>query len=311
MSEFSSIPQLNDKITQFIPEIADLGVTLLFRKEIPYGAQFFCEGASQEGKVTFYYSKKKGLNAVDNSKNELTGFVADCFLGKKRESLSNPDEKVLFRPRIGSDEAGKGDLFGPLTAAAFFIETEEMERDLLEIGIRDSKKLTDKKIHKMAEVIREKWPNHCEVLSPPVETYNNLYSSLGNLNKLLGWMHGRIIADLSLRFFKENKIEAVVDRFAHESHVTTSVAGLERVSIIAITHGEDAELAVAAASVLARDRYVSIMNEMNDMYDMKIYLGCGAKVKECAIKFQSKFGRAKLDTVIKTHFKTAKEVYNH
>ncbi len=301
MAEWSAIPELNQKVTELESLAGEKGILISLKKEIPYGTQITCEGAELSGTATFYFSKKKGFSAVNNSKNEVTGTVCNLFLGKS-------DEQIPFRPRIGSDEAGKGDFFGPLVTAAFYIETEEMEQEILALGIRDSKRLSDKKIGEMARKIRAKWPDHCEIISPSVEKYNNLYSSIGNLNKLLGWMHGRIIADLSKRFHTDKKIEAVVDKFAHESNVTKSVAGLERVKIIAITHGEEAELAVAAASVLARDRFVFLMKKMSEKYELTIPFGAGAHVKVVGKEFISKFGRPRLKEVVKTHFKTAKEI---
>lgn len=298
---WSPIPELEKKIASFVPAAAELGVLLSVKKEIPYGVQITCEGPEESGTITFYYSKKKGFSAVENTKSELIAQVSSLFTGKSRELPS-------FRPRIGSDEAGKGDFFGPLVTAAFYIETEEMEQEILALGIRDSKKLSDAKISQMARQIRAKWPDHCEIISPSVDKYNNLYDSIGNLNRLLGWMHGRILADLSKRHFSGTKIEAIVDKFADESHVTKSVAGLERLDISAITHGEDAELAIAAASVIARDRFVFLMKKMSETFGMDIPMGAGPQVKKAGREFISRYGRARLKEVAKIHFKTAKEL---
>jgi len=213
-----------------------------------------------------------------------------------------------FRPRIGSDESGKGDFFGPLVVAGFYIESEEMEKSLLELGIRDSKRLSAKKIKKMAAEIHLQWPSYFEILSPTVEQYNSLYCTIGNLNRHLGWMHGRVLANMADSHFVGEKIETIVDKFADISNVTKSVGGLERLSIAAITHGEDAELAIAAASILARDRYVTLMEEMNTQYEMEFPLGASAKVKAAGREFNTKFGKERLHEVAKIHFKTAQEI---
>ncbi len=220
----------------------------------------------------------------------------------------NEDITHQFFPRIGTDESGKGDFFGPLVVAGFYIDSEEVEQGLYDLGIRDSKRLSAKKIRLKAERIRTLWPENYEIVSPTVEQYNSLYKTIGNLNSLLGWMHGRVLANMADTHFSGTEIPAIVDKFADVSNVTKSVGGLERLKISAITHGEDAELAIAAASILARDRYVSLMETMNKLFEMEFPLGASQKVKTAGTEFVSKYGREKLLEVAKVHFKTANEI---
>ncbi len=219
------------------------------------------------------------------------------------EHISEP-----FKNRIGTDESGKGDFFGPLVVAGFYIDSQDVEQGLFDLGIRDSKRLSAKKIRLKAERIRTLWPNNFEILSPTVEQYNSLYSTIGNLNRLLGWMHGRVLANMADSHFSGMKIPAIVDKFADVSNVITSVGGLDRLDISAITHGEDAEIAIAAASILARDRYVSLMESMNKQFEMEFPLGASQKVKSVGTEFISLFGRERLVEVAKVHFKTAREI---
>ena len=311
MGRWSSIAILDKKVEELETLAAKEGVIISLKKEIPYGTQLLCEGSSESGVVTLYHSKKKGFSAVNNGNNGATDTVCSLFKGEpltKSKRFSVDTDSSGFYQRIGSDEAGKGDFFGPLVTAAFFIETPEMEEWLTQLGIRDSKKLNDTKISSMATKIWAKYPKHIEVISPAVEKYNNLYSTIGNLNRLLGWMHGRVIANLSERFYRDKKILAVVDKFADKSNVTKSVAGLERVNIEAVTHGEDAELAVAVASVIARDRFVYLMDKMSKEFDMRIPKGANSIVKKVGREFITKFGRERLGEVVKLHFKTSKEL---
>lgn len=303
MSHWSAIPDLQERVELLEIQAAEHGIILSLKKEIPYGTQINGEDSDGiVGTVALYFSAKKGFSAVISGKsNPVAMELVALFMKKKR------DESKPFHPRIGSDEAGKGDFFGPLTAAAFFIETPEMEEELLALGIRDSKKLTDKKIADIAAKLRGRYPKHLVVISPSVEKYNNLYSSIGNLNRLLGWMHGRILADLSAKFPSYPLIHAIVDKFGDEKNVTQSTGGLERLKISAITHGEDAELAIAAASVLARDRFVYSMKKMNEAYDFEFPFGAG-NVKDAGREFLEKYGRTRLHEVAKVHFKTANEL---
>lgn len=304
MSNLSEKSEINQRLIAIEEKLAAHGIILSTDKEIPYGTQLTGEGSTESGRVSLYHSKKKGLSAVDISKNAISKTICDIFLGN--------DEKPVkkFRAIIGSDEAGKGDFFGPLVTVAFYIESEAMEQELLDIGIRDSKKLTDKKISEMAFKIKKKWPNHFQIVGPSVEKYNNLYSTIGNLNKLLGWMHGRAIVDLKKSFAeKGTKIKiAVVDKFADKSNVEKSVAGLDDIKIEAITKGEEAEVAIAAASVIARDTFVYKMKMMSKDWGMTFPLGASAKVKEAGTAFVKKEGRDKLVKVCKTHFKTRTEI---
>ena len=181
-----------------------------------------------------------------------------------------------------------------------------MEQEILDLGIKDSKKLTDSKIKIMAKQMRDKWPDHYIVVAPSVDKYNDLYSNIKNLNKLLGWMHGRVIADLFSRFREKGILikTAVVDKFGDKKNVVNSVGGLDEIHIDAVVRGEEAEVAIAAASVIARDAFLSKMYFLSKDNDMTFPLGASAKVDAAGRVFIKRFGRDNLYKVAKTHFKT-------
>ncbi len=303
--KYSSISQLEIAVSKAEKAASESGVIISLIKEIPYGTQIKGEDAlGTVGKVTCYYSKKKGLSAVNNSSNSVSNKVVSAVMG--REISNEPEKPKKFRAIIGTDEAGKGDFFGPLVTAGFYVESEEMERELLDLGIQDSKKINDRKIREIAKKLRERWPDHLLVVAPSVETYNDLYSTIGNLNRLLGGMHGRVISDLQARF-KEKGINiktAVVDKFADKKNVTSSVGGLTDIKIEAVVRGEEAEVAIAAASVIARDSFLSKMYFLSKDFDMNFPLGAGAKVDAAGTVYLKKHGLAAMKKVAKTHFKT-------
>lgn len=305
MTQYTDIPELNKQLVSTERRIAHEGILLSKVKEIPYGVQIEGEAShGGKGKVTCYFSKKKGLSVTDNSKNSVSEAIASYFLNKENE------EKAPFRPTIGTDEAGKGDFFGPLVCAAFYIESEEMEQELLELGIRDSKKLSDTKIREMARTMFRRWPENFVTMAPGVSKYNDLYDKVGNLNKLLGWMHGRIILDLHNRCVEHNwKVDdIIIDKFGDLSNVSLSNKELKGLPLSAVTKGEEKEVAIAAASVIARDAFLFRMKKLSEEAGMTIPLGAGEPVKKAGTAFLNKNGRSALRSVAKIHFKTAKQL---
>jgi ribonuclease HIII len=303
--KFSKISQLEVAITAAEKKCTENGLILKLKKEIPYGTQIKGEDSlGGVGKVTCYFSKKKGLSVVDNSSNGISEKISQAIKGKEISNV--PEAPKTFRAIIGTDEAGKGDFFGPLVTVSFFIESEKMEQELLELGVQDSKKINDKKIKTIAKNMREKWPDHFVVVAPSVPKYNDLYKNIGNLNRLLGWMHGRAIEDLYNRF-KERGVSiktAVVDKFGDKKNVTNSIGGLDDIKIEAVVRGEEAEVAIAAASVIARDTFLTKMFFLSKDFDMNFPLGAGGKVDAAGREYKLKNGVAALSKVAKTHFKT-------
>ena len=109
------------------------------------------------------------------------------------EKLHNP---AMYAPHFGIDESGKGDLFGPLVVAGVYVDEGKAER-LIAAGVRDSKTTTsDKKIGELAEEIGKAVGPGREVVTIGPEKYSELYKKFGNLNRLLAWAHGKVIANL-------------------------------------------------------------------------------------------------------------------
>lgn len=115
-------------------------------------------------------------------------------------------------PRIGIDESGKGDFFGPLVTVAFYIESKYQEYKIQELGVKDSKRITDKKISQIAKEL--KLLGRYEIIKINPSKYNQLWGSMGNVNKILAWSHAKSLENLL------NKSEtqlAISDQFGDES----------------------------------------------------------------------------------------------
>ena len=204
---------------------------------------------------------------------------------------------------IGVDESGKGDFFGPLCIAGVLVD-EKSEKLFEEIGIKDSKKISDKKILEFEKVIKSNAVYSVVAISN--SKYNELYSNIKNLNKLLAWGHARVIENICEN---HNCEYALSDKFGDESLIKSALMKNGRnIELRQMVRAESADIAVAAASILARAAYVRKMEEMEEKYGLKFQKGCSILVKDVAKKFIEKYTKERLNEVCKTHFKTYKEV---
>ena len=203
---------------------------------------------------------------------------------------------------IGTDESGKGDFFGPLVIASVMAD-EKSAQYFLDLGIKDSKKLSDKKMLSMAVEIKKVAPH--SVIAISNLKYNELYANMKNLNKLLAWGHARAIENI----LEHNTCDyAISDKFGDESLIKSALMKNGRNIRLDQMCKAESDIAVAAASVLARATYVQKMLDMEKAYGMKFQKGCSSLVKDVAKDFINKYGKEKLKEVSKTHFKTYNEV---
>lgn len=204
---------------------------------------------------------------------------------------------------IGVDESGKGDFFGPLCVAGVLVD-EKSEELFAQLGIKDSKKLSDKKILEFEKIIKANAVHSIIAISNT--KYNELYASFKNLNKLLAWGHAKVIENIC----ENHKCDyALSDKFGDEKLIKSALMKYENnIELRQETHAESLDIAVAAASVLARATYVRKMADMEDKYGIKFQKGCSSLVKDVAKTFIKKYGKENLKDVCKTHFKTYNEV---
>lgn len=202
----------------------------------------------------------------------------------------------------GVDESGKGDYFGPLVIAAAAVG--DLEKALLmDLYVRDSKKMTDARILTVARNIRATVPHDLVVIMP--DKYNDLYQKIGNLNKLLAWGHARAIENL---LGKVDCPIVISDQFAG-AHVL-ECALMEKGRQIELrqqVRGES-ELAVATASVLARAEFLTAMDNLGREFDLTLPKGGGALVDTAGVKFIRRHGAEAMRRVAKLHFKNTKKI---
>jgi ribonuclease HIII len=261
-------------------------------KKVNYGSGFELKDDGLHVNVNFYHKlvngKKKIL--VQGSDNKLFHRIVTIVENYIVEDLKD------YEDHIGVDESGKGDYFGPLVVAGALVD-HESAKSLLKLGVQDSKKLKDDFIDDLAQDIRDMVPWTLVKISP--ERYNQLYRKIQNVNKLLGWGHARAIENI---LEKDACDLVVLDKFSKiEGRVLNSLMERGRkCKIIQIPHGES-DIAVAAASIIARAEFVKSMKEMSEEYDMRFPLGA-THVKDQIREFKDKYGEDRLNEVAKVHF---------
>lgn len=202
--------------------------------------------------------------------------------------------------RIGVDESGKGDFFGPLVIAACYVGPEHLaELD----GVKDSKKLTDAQALKFSNVIRAVCPH--EVISIGPAKYNDLYDQFKNLNRLLAWGHARAIENV---LEKQPASLVISDEFAKGGGAVKSVLYEKgkQVEFRSMVRAE-ADLAVAAASILARAEFLRKLKSLSEQFGVELPKGA-TNVIGPGKNFVKKHGPEALRQVAKMHFRTAGQV---
>jgi ribonuclease HIII len=204
--------------------------------------------------------------------------------------------------QIGIDESGKGDYFGPLVIAGVYVAREQ-EEPLRAAGVRDSKALSDKKVAAFAEQIRVLCPFTIVAIGP--ERYNSLQTSFKNLNHLLAWGHARAIENL---LEKVPCDRVVADQFGDERFLKNALLAKGRtVTLIQKPRAEE-EVAVAAASIIARTEFLRRLQELSTRYGIALPKGASDTVITAGKEFVRRHGAEALSQVAKLHFRTTASV---
>ncbi len=251
---------------------------------------------------------EKGPKVVIQGK-DLADFITFTLepqvLGEAKFGYDEIYEPEKFEPHFGIDESGKGDFFGPLVIAGAYVDAT-IARTLKDAGIQDSKNIgSDRRIRDLAALIRRTRAPHTVIQIGP-ERYNQLFAKFGNLNRLLAWGHARAIENLCE--LQPDCPRALSDKFADERLIQRAL--LDRGKLLQLEQRTKAEsdYAVAAASILAREKFIDWLQHTGDTLGVTIPRGASAQVKAVARQLVAAKGPEILGTIAKTHFKTAAEV---
>ena len=228
------------------------------------------------------------------------------ILGEAKLGYEEVHSPEMFEPHFGVDESGKGDFFGPLVVAGVYVD-RGIARKLIGAGVQDSKRIgSDARIRAFAETIRTSTAGLIETVLIGPERYNELYQKFGNLNKLLGWGHARVIENLLAK--KSDCPRALSDQFADARVIEQSLLRHGRKIDIEQRTKAESDIAVAAASILAREAFINWLERRGKELGLRLERGVSANVKEAAKKLVEMNGPHVLRGLAKVHFRTAHEI---
>ena len=283
-------------------EVQKAGAEIEDVRPMQGGVKFLASG---EGRVAInLFTRKDGTcTAFVESGSGALAERLQAILGKDEPSHepSARGTKAPDGPWIGSDESGKGDYFGPLVVAAVRVTPEEAEY-LRRCGLRDSKELSDRQIPGLAEEVR-KLP-HKAVILPP-EVYNRRLRDFHNLNDFLAWGHAEAIRGV-LEQAPAKRI--LVDQFGAERLVLSALGPLAKGREVVQRPRAESDMAVAAASVLAREEFLSALDELSEKVGVRLPKGASQQVDEVGRMLVRRDGVKVLDGIAKLHFKTTAKV---
>jgi ribonuclease HIII len=262
---------------------------------------------------TVFSAQKKGVSCTLYTSGKITvqGKDKDDFIAYYLEpeilqslSYTYPEINVDMTAHIGVDEAGKGDYFGPLCIGGVFAD-ETLIKKLLELGVRDSKRMSDKSVLEMAKKIRSHVPHAIVRISP--KKYNELYASFHNLNSLLAWGHATAISEL---IEKTSCTTVLIDQFASEPLVEKALKQKNVTANLTQRPRAEEDPVVAAASILARSAFLEGLENLSKQFETQLPKGASHQIVVVGKKLVAEKGREILSEVAKLHFKTTQEILN-
>ncbi len=224
---------------------------------------------------------------------------------KKEKEKIIIDPKIYNSSSIGSDEVGTGDYFGPIVVTAAFVEKKDIPF-LEELGVKDSKKMTDEKILEVVPKVIEKIKYKSIILSN--KEYNEKYSQDINMNKIKAILHNKVLTQMKNEITNYDYI--VVDEFAKPYVYFSYLKNTPNVcrNITFMTKGESKNLAVACASIISRYIFVKEFSKLSKELNILLPKGASDKVDEAGVQIVKKYGIEKLNEIAKLNFKNTDKI---
>lgn len=267
--------------------------------------------------VTLYQSGKamfQGISAdieaqiwIDQEKHLNNITIENTSKKEKNKKDKKQENKTFFNfSTIGSDEVGTGDYFGPIVVSATYVSKENISF-LENLGVKDSKKLTDEKIIEIAPLIAKQVPYVTYILDN--KDYNELANEDSNMNKIKAILHNKVLIDLIKK--EQPKYEKIViDEFCSPKkfyeYISSAKEKIKNVTFM--TKAEDQVMSVAAASIISRYIFLKEMKNMGDKLNKKIIFGAGPQVDELAKSIVNEKGFDELKYYVKLNFKNTSKI---
>ena len=199
---------------------------------------------------------------------------------------------------IGIDESGKGDYFGPLVVAGVYLGPDQAP-EMLHLGVRDSKRLSDKRVGEIAHQLSSKVLSSVLVIGP--KRYNEIYEKMKNLNRILAWGHARVLENLLQQV---DCPRALSDQFGDERFILNALMEKGKKIHLEQRHRAESDPAVAAASILARAEFVKRLDQLSRQVGLSLPKGASKSVEAAALRLARRDGQKALLQVAKWHFRT-------
>ena len=264
--------------------------------------------AQTNGVIITAYTSKKTTRKVtffgEEALKEAQIWNPNAVEGEKKEGTK--EKWIFFENQIGSDEVGVGDFLGPMIVVAAYVDKKDISR-LIELGIHDSKKMSDKQILEVGETLVKEF--RFSKLTLKNDKYNEMVDKGENLNSLKAKMHNRALLNMHKEF--PDVLNIFIDQFVKPEtyYGYLNDANEEQVrDIISRTKGESHFPCVALASVIARYSYLKEMEKLSEIYHMDFPFGASKKVTEFAKKFVEKYGAQEFNKIAKKNFANYNEV---
>ena len=255
--------------------------------------------------ITFYRTNVVLFQGTDATKEY--NFWAKKFNLEIIESDSSGLTDFNLLNAIGTDEVGTGDYFGPIVVCATYT-TKETATKLRQLGVKDSKLLTDSQIIALSMQITKIIPYSIIILDP--YKFNSLSPKHDNLNFVKAYLHNKAINSI-LKKLEDVKYDAIlIDEFTPKDKYLDYLKNSANVvtNITTIPHGENASLGIAAASILARVAFIRELRRLSQEYDIDLLKGAGREVDRTAISFVKSYGFEGLKRVAKLKFANTERV---
>ena len=275
------------------------------KREVPYSL-YSIEG--NKFNATLYAKEKHGkrkLCVQGSGAEDFILFTLEPIVLKSAglgyEQELNPE---AYSAHAGSDESGKGDYFGPLVVCCAYTD-EHLSEAMIKLGVKDCKQMSDKAVLTVGGELRKLLgPSRYSLVKLGPAAYNRLYAKMQNINRMLAWAHGTAIEELLTKNPACKRV--VVDQFAPtETTILRALKPLGKASKIEQRHKAESDIAVAAASVIAREEFIREILKMGE----KIPMGSSdPKVRELAETMVKAEGPVWLMNHCKVHFQTTDKV---
>jgi ribonuclease HIII len=299
---------MNSYTHALTPEQAKKLSALLEERGFEFSPKHYTLFFAQKNKLSVaVYEKGPKVLVQGKGAEEFVKFELEPkILGEAKLGYEEVHSPEMFESHFGVDESGKGDFFGPLVIAGVYID-RGIARKLVDAGVQDSKRIgSDARIRGLSETIRKTAGGLVETVLIGPQRYNELYEKFGNLNKLLGWGHARVIENLLGK--KPDCPRALSDQFADARVVEQSLLRHGRKIDIQQRTRAESDIAVAAASILAREGFINWLERRGKELGVRLERGVSENVKEIAKKLVEMSGPQALREVAKVHFRTAHEI---